>query len=112
MTQLSRIRRSLWALLTGGFVYLATAAPAAAQCVMCYVSAAGSGDRGIRALQIGILILMIPTVTIMAGLVYTVIRRRHGVPVGTEKSKTDSAWDEKLAELRVSPDTDGLLPRA
>lgn len=102
----------LAAILLTAVVHFQTAAPAAAQCIMCYMGASGSGARGIRAIQIGILILMIPTVAIMTGLVYTVIRRRHARPVGNEKSEMDSTWDESMADLGVSPEADGFSPRA
>ena len=49
-------------------VFVLNAAPAAAQCIMCYASAAGTGSRGIRALQIGILVLLVPTLALGAGI--------------------------------------------
>ena len=120
MAQWVRVRCWISAWLTVGIAHLLTAAPAAAQCVLCYVSAAGSGDRGIRTIQIGILILMIPTVAILAGLVWMVVRRSKGDPAmtdGAEPAWADSAekdpkWEEELANLRVSPEPHSLSPRA
>ena len=120
MAQLVRVRCWISALLTVGAVHFLMAAPAAAQCFLCYVSAAGSGDRGIRTLQIGILILMIPTVAILAGLVWMVVRRGKGDPVmtdGAEPTWADGAekdpkWEEELANLRVSREPQSLSPRA
>jgi len=90
----ARLERGLKALrlaLLGAFSAILNAAPAAAQCVLCYTSVAGSGDRGIRVLQIGILILLVPTLTILAGLVWIAVRRRNG---GGEASEMDRAWEE------------------
>ena len=111
MAQLVRVRCWISALLTVGIVHLWTAVPAAAQCFLCYVSAAGSGDRGIRTIQIGILILMIPTVAILAGLVWVVVRRSKGDPAMTNGAERDPKWEEELANLRVSPGPHSLSPR-
>lgn len=111
-----RNRLSVWvaSLLLGAFAHLLTAAPAAAQCILCYTSAAGTGNRGIRSLQIGILILLIPSVAFMAGLVWVMIRRRHGAPLGTDRSdrsEMDAAWEERFRELHGAPGTEGLPHR-
>ena len=104
-------------MLTVVIAHFLTAAPAAAQCILCYVSAAGSGNQGIRTIQIGILILMIPTVAILAGLVWMVVRRGNGdpaLPDGSEPdgSEIDPKWEEELANLRVSPEPQSFSPRA
>jgi hypothetical protein len=111
VAQLVRVRRWISALLTAGVVQVLTAAPAAAQCVLCYTSAAGAGDRGIRTLQIGILILMIPTVSILAGLVWMVVRRGNSDPVPADGSETRPKWEEELASLGVPPEPGSLSPR-
>jgi len=52
------------------------AAPAGAQCAMCYQNAAAQDARAMRALNFGILLLLIPPVTIMAGILLTAFRYR------------------------------------
>ena len=51
--------------------------PAAAQCAMCYASAAAAGSKGIHALKVGILVLAIPTVVIFTGVFVVAFRRRN-----------------------------------
>ena len=50
--------------------------PVQAQCVMCYTTTVGSGARTIEALKIGILIMLVPTLAIFAGIFFLVYRRR------------------------------------
>jgi len=115
-THLAKRRRPVsgWlsAILLAAAAHFLTAAPAAAQCVMCYVSGGGAGNRGIRTIQIGILILMIPTVSFIAGLVWMVVRRRNDRSAITDGPARDPRWEEELANLRVSPEPNGLSPRS
>jgi hypothetical protein len=85
--------------------------PAAAQCILCYVSAAGSGGRGIRALQIGILVLLVPTLAILATLVWMTYRRRDSEATGTKDLPKDAVWDEDWTALAVSPGTESPSSR-
>ena len=107
----TRVSIRLSAVLPAVAAHLLTAAPAAAQCVLCYISAGGSGSRGIRTIQIGILILMIPTVAILTGLVWMVVRRRNDRAALTDGPEIDPRWEEELANLRVSPEPQSLSPR-
>jgi hypothetical protein len=51
---------------------------AAAQgCALCYRSAAAAGSRAIRALQNGIVILIVPPFFICSAMTYLVYRRRN-----------------------------------
>lgn len=111
MAQFVRVRSWILALVLAGTLQLLTAAPAAAQCILCYASAAGSGDRGIRALQIGILIMLVPTLAILAGLVWITVRRGGSDSAATDGSEMESKWEEGLATLSVSPGTDGPSAR-
>ncbi len=52
-------------------------APAAAQCVMCARTAAAQNAERIKALQLGILVILLPVVSIFGGLLYLAWRRRH-----------------------------------
>ena len=116
MASRSQVSRWFSAALLAVAAHCLTAAPATAQCVLCYISAGGSGSRGIRTMQIGILILMIPTVAIIAGLVWMVVRRRNADAALTDGSGPDGSginpkWEEELANLRVSPEPHSLSPR-
>ncbi len=61
-----------------------TAGPAAAQCAMCYQNAAAQDARAMRALNFGILLLLIPPVTIMAGILGLAFRYRNADRAETE----------------------------
>lgn len=59
---------------------LLAAAPAgrlAAQCAMCYQTAAASGAKGIHALNLGILALLIPLASIIGGITAVTYRHRN-----------------------------------
>ena len=76
------MRRSsalLLALLAAGFlIVLCSVAPhAAAQgCAMCYQNAAASGAQGRAALRHGILILLVPALTLFSAILVLIYRRR------------------------------------
>ena len=63
--------------LTGILVLLALIAPhAAAQgCAMCYQNAAASGEQGRAALRQGILILLLPALSLFFGIFALIYRR-------------------------------------
>jgi hypothetical protein len=44
---------------------------------MCYLSAGSSGDRGVQALRMGILVLAVPALLSFAGLFFLAYRRRE-----------------------------------
>jgi hypothetical protein len=68
-----------------GAVVLLLSFPAisAAQCIMCYLSASSSGERGAQVLRLGILVLAVPTLLTFAGLFLLAYRRRN--PAGEEE---------------------------
>jgi hypothetical protein len=47
---------------------------AAQSCAMCYTSVAGGGKGVIHAMQVGIVVLLIPPVLLFAGLIWIVVR--------------------------------------
>ena len=102
-----RFRRWLAALVLWGAGFFLSSLPAAAQCIMCYASAAGSGGRGIRALQIGIFVLLVPTLTLFAAVLWITYRRRDNDAARTEDLQKDSHWGEELTALAVSPSAEG-----
>lgn len=87
--------------------FFLNAAPAAAQCIMCYASAAGAGSRGIHALQIGILVLLVPTLAIGGWILWLAYRRRNSDASESEISEKDTDWNEGLMALPVPQETDG-----
>jgi hypothetical protein len=58
---------------------LASLAPSAAAqgCAMCYQNASATGPQGAQALRHGILILMLPTLTLFTGIFALIYRRRN-----------------------------------
>jgi len=52
-------------------------AAAAQGCALCYQSAAAAGSRAIRALQNGIIVLIVPPFFICSAMTYLVYRRRN-----------------------------------
>ena len=69
---------------------LAHPVTATAQCIMCYLSASSTGERGAQVLRLGILVLAIPTLLTFAGVFLLAYRRRN-----------PAAWDED--SLATSP---------
>ena len=67
-----------------------------AQCVLCYLSAASTGDRGASVLRAGILVLLVPTVLIFGAVIVLAVRRRH--PAGLSEEEDDAASAERPAE--------------
>jgi hypothetical protein len=49
----------------------------AQSCAMCYTSAAASGASGIKAIQLGILVLLFPPLLIFVGICIAVFRRHR-----------------------------------
>jgi hypothetical protein len=71
------------------------AGPAArAQCVLCYLSASSTGDRGASVLRAGILVLLIPTVLIFGGVILLALRRRDPAGLGGEAAEDGQASEE------------------
>jgi hypothetical protein len=74
----ARDRACRWLAVAGcaGLVALASSRAAAQGCAMCYQSAAASGAPGREALRHGILILLVPAVSLFAGICALIYRRR------------------------------------
>ena len=77
-----------WMKALGGLAAAVWAAPvpAAAQCVLCYLSAASSGAKGAQALRWGILVMIVPTLALFGGVILLAIRRRNPVERAPEES--------------------------
>jgi hypothetical protein len=56
-----------------------TAAPAAFSqgCAQCYIEASASGAHAQKSLDIGILVLLLPSLLMFAGVIVLLVRRAH-----------------------------------
>lgn len=54
---------------------LFSAAPLLAQCAMCYQNASAQGARGIQALNLGVLVLIVPPMAIIGCISWVAYRR-------------------------------------
>jgi hypothetical protein len=74
-----RIKTLIAALLLAVVLFLASAPAARAQgCSMCRTGASAQSEAGKRALNIGILLLLSPTLLIFGGLLFVAYKRREG----------------------------------
>jgi len=79
----------------------ATLPNAVGYCATCYLGAAGIGDKGIRALQMGIVVLMIPTATILGGILWCAFRYRDSDSLPECQSPEElqgNRWEERFGE--------------
>jgi hypothetical protein len=95
---MGRVKKCLLALMALPGTILLGSLPAAAQCAMCYASAAAAGGKGIHALKLGILVLAIPTIAIFAGLIYLAFRYRNSY-----SSWQGQSLPERLSEQSLFP---------
>jgi hypothetical protein len=78
MTFRLTIRSAVFAALGLSLLLVSLAPSAAAQgCAMCYQNASASGPQGAQALRHGILILMLPTLSLFVGIFTLIYRRRN-----------------------------------
>jgi hypothetical protein len=71
-------RFALFLVFAFAALLVSLAPQAAAQgCAMCYQNASASGPQGAQALRHGILILMLPTLTLFTGIFALIFRRRN-----------------------------------
>jgi hypothetical protein len=64
-------------LIVGSFAVINATAAAAQGCAMCYQSAAAAGANGQSSLRHGILILLIPALSLFGGIIVALYRRRN-----------------------------------
>ncbi len=98
--QISVSRISKWlpaiALVTAAF--WAASAPVLAQCAMCYATAASQSDKGIQALNLGIIVLLIPPVTIMSGILLYAFRCRNAQESWNRRELKSRDWALEAGE--------------
>ncbi len=74
---ISRASKCLTAIALVAAAFWAASAPVLAQCAMCYATAASQSDKGIQALNLGLIVLLIPPVTMMGGILLYAFRCRN-----------------------------------
>lgn len=82
---------------------LATAAPAAAQCSQCREAAAAASAEGARALNLGILVLLVPTLSMFVGVLVFALRRRDALgaaPSADTSTAVKPLWDSSWSVNR------------
>ncbi|MBI3895792.1 MAG: hypothetical protein HY313_07650 [Acidobacteria bacterium] len=67
---------------------------AVAYCTTCYLGATGAGDKGIRALQMGIIVLIIPTAIILGGILWYAFRYQDPATV-EQRQEIQGNYQEK-----------------
>jgi len=87
---------------------LAYPATAAAQCIMCYLSASSSGERGAQVLRMGIIVLVVPTLLTFAGIFLLAYRRRN--PAGWTTDSPSMAPNETDSILPLSAEQQSHSP--
>lgn len=76
-----------------GFFLLLTAVPAFSQsCSLCYTQAASAGARMIQALQLGIVILVLPPTLGSIGMIFVVYHKRNQVRPADDAPESDRDW--------------------
>lgn len=99
---------SKWTRAAGTALAILLAHPAAAQCVMCYLSAGSSGERGAQVLRMGILVLAVPTLLIFAGLFVLAYRRREPAGRAEQPAERPEAVAAGPLPVRRPPDLPSL----
>ena len=104
------MKRTKWLYALAGTTASLLAGPAttAAQCIMCYLSASSSGERGSQVLRMGILVLVIPTLLTFAGLFLLAYRRRN--PAGWDEDSQAAMDADKEPFLPLPTDQEGPSP--
>ena len=88
----SRLLR-LARLASAGLILLLTAVPAFSQsCSLCYTQAASAGARMIAALQIGIVILVVPPTLASIGMIFIVHHKRNQFRQADDAPDSDRDW--------------------
>jgi hypothetical protein len=101
-----RILHLAAAILLGAALLVVVAPHAAAQgCAMCYENAASSGAQGRAALRRGILILLVPSLSLFVGIFLLIYRRNasRGFRRSASSHIADSIWDSdgRSTKLRI-----------
>ena len=104
-----RIRRVLKWLLVVALVAvssLVASAPAMALCAVCYTTAAAQGADGIQALNLGIVVLLIPPLAIFSGLLIYAFRYRNSYPSWEKRAWNDRELEDRFLALSACQSDD------
>ena len=71
---------TIFALACGAALFLLCAPEAFAQCAMCKTAVAAGGEKAARTMNIAMLVLLVPPVTIFCAVFALVYKRRDPVP--------------------------------
>ncbi len=91
----SRIRKSLFAVAIALAVFTCVAFPSLAfsqGCSLCYTQVANSGARMVRALRSGIVILIIPPLSMCVGMMVAAYRKRNQFHQADRSLEPGSDW--------------------
>ncbi|MBI4460112.1 MAG: hypothetical protein HY648_08650 [Acidobacteria bacterium] len=107
-----RLKSWLGGLLLSAVAGNAFLSDAFAYCATCYAGAAGAGDKGIRALQLGIVVLLIPTGAILGGILWTAFRRQDSdnLPDTRSIAEMQENWQEPFGETGSFSKENSSLP--
>ena len=95
---LRRWQNWFWSLALIAAAAWATLPSAAAYCATCYLGAADAGDKAIQALRLGIIVLAIPTATILGGILFYAFRYRDSAVLPERQSQEEllgNRWKER-----------------
>jgi hypothetical protein len=74
---MNRVKKGLFLVAVAMVALLLCCAPALAQCAMCRASLTGANSNFIRNLNLGILVLLVPPVSIFCSIFLVAIRRHR-----------------------------------
>ena len=80
----------------------------AAQCIMCYMTATASGERGAHVLRMGIIVLALPTLLTFAGIFLLAYRRRN--PAAWSEDLPATTSDESLSSIPLPAEQQSYPP--
>ncbi len=96
---MSRVKK-LTALLILAVALLAAPLASPQGCVMCRTSAAAGGDEAMKAFDIAVLVLLIPTLCIFIGIIIFAFRYRNHPRANTEEPPTWRPGSSRELSLR------------
>ena len=107
MPELSWRKTIGWSTL-GLALLILSASPAVALCAVCYATVAGADNQVIQSLKIGILVMLIPTLTVLTGMILFLYRLRNAEAREEEQTQMDREPPE--GQLLRSTYRSGMVP--
>ncbi len=110
---LKHVTRWMARAAAAGISLLASATASAQSCAMCYSSAAAAKGDGIRALQHGIILLLIPPMLIFVGIFAVAFRSKERFQEPTVREpEHDRETDAGSSTAQILFETPGLEARS